>query len=777
MAGWQATNQATGKNYRYVIAYDQTTNSELGRTQVTQNVTRPDVARVYPGVANAGESGYQVKMQNLNWSKVGNVNDQIKIVSRYSDAANGEGHQVSNWSQPIQLDKSNNAWLDNFQISNNQLRVAGWHATNQALGRPYHFIILFDQTTNRELSRQRISTVARPDVAKVYSQVINAQNSGFSTAFSLGNVDLSHELRVISRYSNQANGEGQYVDYWFAPHQFVSGDTANVGYLDHFNLSQPGQLTVSGWHATNFAQQESNHYLILFDQTANQQVTSVKLSASVARPDVARVYPAIRTAGQSGFNYRFTGLNLTPGHKYAVVSRYSTSGLGNGNDGAKTDYWSRSVVLNQAKYSIDSFTATPRGFHVNGWMASDYAIGKNNAYIILLNNGKEVSRAKVQLTARPDVAKVYPELFNSSMSGFSTDLLVDPTTLAAGNLQLILRFTASADGNSAYSDQTSSLYSNNAGYYDQIRITPTTVTLSGWHAAAQVVNKPYQWLIVLNNNGSELYRQRITNTGIARPDVQRAYPYLINSGHAGFQVTMNIPARMQGHQVRFIHRYTDDAAGNGNSIDFYSAPTIVNLHYNMNANAINRYILSHHIGHAGVTVDHVIPEVTGPYSGTSDGKPNMVIVHETANPNDSIWGEINNEKRNYETAFVHAFVDANSIIEISNTDREAWGACYPANGRAVQFEQVEVYGANNFARELVNGAYYAALKMAQYGMYPQLETNGQGTLWSHHNVSQFLGHTDHVDPDGYWANRARYFGTSYTMSDFFELVKYEYAHL
>ena len=85
----------------------------------------------------------------------------------------------------------------------------------------------------------------------------------------------------------------------------------------------------------------------------------------------------------------------------------------------------------------------------------------------------------------------------------------------------------------------------------------------------------------------------------------------------------------------------------------------------------------------------------------------MIVVHETANPNDSIWGEINYEKSNYNSAFVHAFVDSNSIIQISNTDH-------------VQFEQVEVYGGWNFAAELVNAAYYTAYKMKQYGMYPVL---------------------------------------------------------
>ena len=199
----------------------------------------------------------------------------------------------------------------------------------------------------------------------------------------------------------------------------------------------------------------------------------------------------------------------------------------------------------------------------------------------------------------------------------------------------------------------------------------------------------------------------------------------------------------------------------------------------LNGNAVNSYIFKHGIGHANISYQNAIPAVTGTYSGTNNGKPNMVVVHETADPHTSIQGEINFEHTHYNNAFVHAFVDANNIIQISPTEHEAWGAAYPANGRAVQFEQVEVYGGSNFARELVNAAYYTAYNMHKYGLTPSLaQSNGSGTLWSHHNVSQYLGGTDHVDPDGYWNNRARaYFGTGYNMNDFLQLVNYEYLKL
>ena len=780
VSGWQATNQAAGKDNRYLVAYDSTTNTELGRTSVTENVARPDIAKAYPDVVNAKESGYQATMNNLDWSKVKSVDDQIHIVSRYSDAANGEGNHVDNWSQSINLDKGNYAYLDNFGVKDNQLQVSGWNATNKALGKANHYVILYDRTAGHEITRVKVEPTVRPDVAKAYSQVINAKDSGFNTAFSLAGIDLNHELQIISRYSDAANSEGNYVSYWYAPKKFAPANTSNQGSLDSFNLSD-GQLIVSGWHATDYSQVENSHYLILFDNTNKAQVKSIKVT-NVARPDVAKAYPTVATAGQSGFNANFGTVNLTPGHSYSLVSRYSTLDGGNGDNGQSkiTDYWFSPITLDQRASYIDSFTKTDNGYNVKGWMVSDQSINKSNAYLILLNDGQEIAKAKVELTDRPDVAKVYPSIYNSQKSGFNGEFNVDPAK-ANGTLKVIMRF-AGDDANKDFSDQYSQDYPTNAGNFDNIHVTASQVTLSGWHASSQAANKPYEWLIVLDNNGQELYRQEITDKGLGRNDVQNVYPYIEGANKSGFQVTMNIPTKMQGHLVRFVHRLTDDKDGNGNFIDLSSNPVLVNLQYNLNANGINRYILNNHINHATITVNHVIPsDTTDVYSETEDGKPNMVVVHETANPNDSIWGEINYEKAHYNNAFVHAFVDGDQIIEISPTDHEAWGAAYPANGRAVQFEQVEVYGANNFARELVNAAYYTAYKMNEYGMVPSLaQANGTGTLWSHHNVTQYIanGKTDHTDPDGYWTNRAsRYFGTSYTMKDFFELVKYEYSHL
>ena len=573
VSGWQATNQAAGKDNRYLVAYDSTTNTELGRTSITENVARPDVAKAYPDVVNAKDSGYQATMNNLDWSKVKSVDDQIHIVSRYSDAANGEGNHVDNWSQPITLDKGNYAYLDNFGVKDNQLQVSGWNATNKALGKANHYVILYDRTTGHEITRVKVEPTVRPDVAKAYSQVINAKDSGFNTAFSLAGIDLNHELQIISRYSDAANGEGNYVSYWYAPQKFAPANTSNQGSLDSFNLSN-SQLIVSGWHATDYSQVENNHYLILFDNTNKTQVKSIKVT-NVARPDVAKAYPTVATAGQSGFNANFGPVKLTPGHSYSLVSRYSTLDGGNGDNGQSktTDYWFNPVTLDQQASYVDSFTKTDNGYNVKGWMVSDQSINKPNAYLILLNDGQKIARTKVELTDRPDVAKVYPSIYNSQKSGFNGEFKVDPAK-ANGTLKVIMRF-AGDDANKDFSDQYSQDYPTNAGNFDNIHVTASQVSLSGWHASTQAGNKPYEWLIVLDNNGQELYRQEITDKGLGRNDVQNVYPYIEGANKSGFQIMIPTQENMLHKVVKIINRLTDDLAGNGNYIDIVSGPVSI----------------------------------------------------------------------------------------------------------------------------------------------------------------------------------------------------------
>lgn len=57
ISGWNANGQADGRPYHTILVLDHNTGQELGRQQV-QPQTRPDVARAYPNVAGAVDSGW-----------------------------------------------------------------------------------------------------------------------------------------------------------------------------------------------------------------------------------------------------------------------------------------------------------------------------------------------------------------------------------------------------------------------------------------------------------------------------------------------------------------------------------------------------------------------------------------------------------------------------------------------------------------------------------------------------------------------------------------------
>ena len=147
------------------------------------------------------------------------------------------------------------------------------------------------------------------------------------------------------------------------------------------------------------------------------------------------------------------------------------------------------------------------------------------------------------------------------------------------------------------------------------------------------------------------------------------------------------------------------------------------------------------------------------------GKPEGIVVHDTANDNSTIDGEINYMKNNYNSAFVHAFVDGNRIIETAPTDYLSWGAGPNANNRFINVEIVHTHDYASFAKSMNNYADYAATQLQYYGLTPNsAENDGQGTVWTHYAISRFLGGTDHSDPHAYLQSH------NYTYNELYDLI-------
>lgn len=154
------------------------------------------------------------------------------------------------------------------------------------------------------------------------------------------------------------------------------------------------------------------------------------------------------------------------------------------------------------------------------------------------------------------------------------------------------------------------------------------------------------------------------------------------------------------------------------------------------------------------------------------GKPEGVVIHETSDPDMTLDEEVTRMQTEWQKreAYVHAFVDHSEVVNIHPTDYAVWGAGYFANQRFIQIELVEEHNAQDFAQSVNNDAYYVATLLKKYNLPAVLaDHTGQGTIWSHNAVSQWLGNTNHTDPEAYFAS------WHYSMDQFAALVQQKLA--
>ncbi|EEW53183.1 hypothetical protein [Limosilactobacillus antri] len=176
---------------------------------------RPDVAKAFPDISGAGQSGFNAKFDYT----AGMAGKKLRVYFRYTDDPAGN---ATDYVSLADLSKSA-AYLDSMSVSfGKQLHMAGWFASDLSIGKPYRFVILFDTAANRELQRVKFEPAARPDVAKAQPGIYGSGQSGFNAAFDYDASLVGHKLQIIARYSDEEHGEGKYVDYWFDPFQNTS---------------------------------------------------------------------------------------------------------------------------------------------------------------------------------------------------------------------------------------------------------------------------------------------------------------------------------------------------------------------------------------------------------------------------------------------------------------------------------------------------------------------------------------------------------------------------
>lgn len=292
-------------------------------------------------------AGYETKYES-NWSAAGHGGWQFSSTG-YLPGYKNEGpidvdHDFDGLLTDGSVSSDNFANIESVKITGNTVEVKGWHVAKNSTVETHAYVIMYDATSKQEIARVAYTPLRRDDVAKVYSYVPNADYSGFDVKLTIptGYDFAGKNIQFVLRYSDDADGNGNYTDVWSKDYNFSD----NAGNLDSYYLDSNNTLHVSGWHAADASTALSNAYLIVYDDTTHEEITRVKYTP-ISRSDVAKSqYGDIYNSEKSGFDQTIDlkeNVSSLKGHQIQIVMRYSSDAKH--GEGTRIDYWSDKKII------------------------------------------------------------------------------------------------------------------------------------------------------------------------------------------------------------------------------------------------------------------------------------------------------------------------------------------------------------------------------------------------------------------------------------------------
>jgi hypothetical protein len=456
--------------------------------QAVADRSRPDVAAAIPGMGPnhgfdvtvaAGPGTHTVCVYAINAGPVGNSNPSIGCRSVRVGSPFGN--------------------LEGYSTGPGQVTVSGWAIDPDTTG-PVAVHVYVDGTW----AGQGVADRSRPDVGQAYPD--SGPNHGFSIT-----IPISAGRHEVCAYGiNVANG---VTNPLLGCLGVVSG--LPIGSVDSV-VPTAGGAVVSGWAFDTDQPTSPIDVDIRVDGT-----TVATATASLARPDVAQVYPW--AGGNHGYSRTVAA---SPGtHTVTVVAR-------NVGPGSDQELARRTVeVRSGAPFgNLEQAIAGPGKVRVRGWIIDPDSTGPVQVRVLVDGAVAGTGAADVP---RPDVAGVYP--------GYGAAHGFEITVPVASGLRLVRVEAVDIGGSGTSLLDVRQLLVGGApfGNLEDVVLAYGRVAVAGW-ALDPDTDQPIT--LQLHVDG------RLAGEGVAdqpRPDVAAAYP-LYGQAH-GFSFSAPIPPGR--HQV------------------------------------------------------------------------------------------------------------------------------------------------------------------------------------------------------------------------------------
>ena len=217
-----------------------------------------------------------------------------------------------------------NGTVDLVNLNSLAYNIKGWMVSTADVRNTTPYLFFMDANTGKEIARQKMNRVNRPDVQKVYNTV-NGSAVGWEANGNTSEQLLNKKYKLMVRYATDATGNKSATEKYFDT-IYTAPTKKNDGALDSISGSGTNR-TISGWHSAWNAQKGSYRYLFVMEN--GKEVSRVKITNSVKRPDVQKhMGSEILGSLDSGFTVSIDITKLK-GKKVQFMHRYTNDPKGN----------------------------------------------------------------------------------------------------------------------------------------------------------------------------------------------------------------------------------------------------------------------------------------------------------------------------------------------------------------------------------------------------------------------------------------------------------------
>ncbi|WP_366777409.1 N-acetylmuramoyl-L-alanine amidase [uncultured Clostridium sp.] len=371
------------------------------------NISRKDVAKVYPQYPNASTSGFK---KTLDISQLSSGTKTLKVEQVTSSGAKYSSEVKINIRSlnPITvIDVPSN----DSTITKTSLEISGWALNGKGVKTINIYI-------DSALVKTTTTGISRIDVNNVYPQY-NDSKSGYKETIDLTGVGNGKRTIKVEQVGTDGSKATAVTTInlnvsKLAPISNIDTPVANS------NINST-KVNVSGWAISDSGVKEVKVYV----EGIEKGSTAVGLS----RTDVAKVYPQYKNSDKSGFSVDIDINNIPPGSKTFEIRQLS-------NDGTIS---TTSIKANIVKKSPITVIDTPTDYYLEkgdtinvvGWALNASGISNINVYV----DGNKKASVKPTIS-RQDVINVYPGYQTNNVCGYTTS--VSLAGLVAGSHKILV---------------------------------------------------------------------------------------------------------------------------------------------------------------------------------------------------------------------------------------------------------------------------------------------------------------------------------------------------